>query len=87
MQKAEQEAIARRELLDLEIEKVNSKLRDARNDHRKGKDEERLLQALSSLKRNFPGVQGRLVDLCRPTQRKFNLAVTVAAGKDMGLNA
>jgi structural maintenance of chromosome 1 len=83
MQKAEQDAIARRELLDLEIEKVNSKLRDARNDHRKGKDEERLLQALSSLKRNFPGVQGRLVDLCRPTQRKFNLAVTVAAGKDM----
>jgi hypothetical protein len=29
------------------------------------------------------GVLGRLVDLCRPTQRRFNLAVTVAAGKDM----
>ena len=26
---------------------------------------------------------GRLVDLCRPTQRRFNLAVTVAAGRDM----
>ena len=26
---------------------------------------------------------GRLVDLCRPTQRRYNLAVTVAAGKDM----
>jgi structural maintenance of chromosome 1 len=29
------------------------------------------------------GVYGRLVDLCRPTQRKYNLAVTVAGGKDM----
>lgn len=42
-----------------------------------------MLQGIASLKRNFPGVQGRLVDLCRPTQRKYNLAVTVAAGKDM----
>jgi structural maintenance of chromosome 1 len=54
-----------------------------REDRRKGRDEERLLQAIESLKRHFPGVLGRLVDLCRPTQRKYNLAVTVAAGKDM----
>ena len=67
----------------MEIEKINATLREAKNDRRKNKDEERLLQAISSLKRHFSGVHGRLVDLCRPTQRKFNLAVTVAAGKDM----
>lgn len=73
----------RREELDQEIEKISATLRDARDDHRKSKDEERLIQAISSLQRHFPGVQGRLVDLCRPTQKRFNLAVTVAGGKDM----
>jgi chromosome segregation ATPase len=28
-------------------------------------------------------VHGRLADLCRPTQRKYGLAVTVAGGKLM----
>jgi structural maintenance of chromosome 1 len=65
------------------LEKISKTLRDARDDHRKSRDEERMIQAVSSLKRHFPGVQGRLVDLCRPTQRRFNLAVTVAGGKDM----
>lgn len=73
----------RREELDNKIDELNNKLRDVRDDRRKNRDEERLLQAIESLKRHFPGVLGRLVDLCRPTQRKYNLAVTVAAGKDM----
>lgn len=34
-----------------------------------------------TLKRIYPGVRGRLVDLCKPTQRKFNVAVTTAAGR------
>ena len=73
----------RREELDNKIEELNSKLRDVREDRRTNRDEERLLQAIEALKRHFPGVLGRLVDLCRPTQRKYNLAVTVVAGKDM----
>ena len=83
IQKSAQEAQVRREELDKEIEQINATMRDAKDDRRKNKDEERLLQAITTLKRHFPGVQGRLVDLCRPTQRRFNLAVTVAAGKDM----
>ena len=73
----------KRESLDIELEKINNTLREARDDRRKSKDEIRLLEAIASLKRHFPGVQGRLVDLCRPTQKRYNLAVTVAGGKDM----
>jgi structural maintenance of chromosome 1 len=73
----------RKEELDKELEEANAKLRDVRDDRRKSRDEERLLGAIDALKRHFPGVLGRLVDLCRPTQRRYNLAVTVAAGKDM----
>eukprot|EP00980_Cylindrotheca_fusiformis_P011300 scaffold2599_cov125-Cylindrotheca_fusiformis.AAC.10 len=86
LRKATQEAELserRREELDMEIEKIDATLREARDDHKKSRDEERLMQAIRSLKSHFPGVLGRLVDLCRPAQRRYNLAVTVAAGKDM----
>lgn len=83
VQKTHQQNQARREQLDVEIERIDAKLRDAKNVRRQNKDEERLLNAIKTLKSNFPGVHGRLVDLCRPTQRKYSQAVTVAAGKDM----
>lgn len=83
VQKDAQQAQSRREALDVELENIDATLRQAKNDRRQNKEEERLLQAIQSLKRHFEGVHGRLVDLCRPSQRKYNLAVTVAAGKDM----
>eukprot|EP00977_Amphora_coffeiformis_P002471 scaffold464_cov181-Amphora_coffeaeformis.AAC.9 len=83
VQRESQSARTRREALDVELEQIDATLRQAKNERRQNKEEERLLQAIQSLKRHFEGVHGRLVDLCRPTQRKYNLAVTVAAGKDM----
>ena len=82
-QKTVRDSQARREVIDAEVEKIARTLRDARDVRSKNKEERRLLQAIESLKKHFVGVRGRLVDLCRPTQRRFNLAVTVAAGKDM----
>ena len=73
----------RRQELDQRLEQIDLKLREARDDRRKNKEEEKLLAAIESLKRHFPGVHGRLVDLCRPTQKRYNLAVTVAGGKEM----
>uniref|UniRef100_A0A7S4AG63 SMC hinge domain-containing protein n=1 Tax=Pseudo-nitzschia australis TaxID=44445 RepID=A0A7S4AG63_9STRA len=78
-----EEANRRRGEIDLELEQINATLRDARDSRRKTRDEERLQDAIKALKLHFKGVYGRLVDLCRPTQRRYNLAVTVAAGKDM----
>ena len=78
-----EKAEKRREEIDVEIEKLNASMREIRDDRRKNRDEERLKEAIKSLQMHFKGVQGRLVDLCRPTQRRYNLAVTVAAGKDM----
>jgi len=83
VQKASRETHSRLDAIDRELDKINSTLREANDQRYKNRDEERLMNALRRLKQHFPGVQGRLVDLCRPTQRRFNLAVTVAAGKDM----
>jgi len=77
-------AAQRRLEIETELDKINAKLRDARDDRNKNRDEERLKDAIKSLQLHFKGaVFGKLADLCRPTQRRFNLAVTVAAGKDM----
>ena len=83
VQKTSRTSENRRDTIDEEVEKIDRTLRDARDFRRRNREEERLLSAIESLKKHFSGVQGRLVDLCRPTQRRFNMAVTVAAGKDM----
>jgi len=83
VRKSAKEAEAKRKTIDGELEKLHHSLRDANDERRKNAHETRLLEAISALKRYFPGVQGRLVDLCRPSQKRYNLAVTVAAGKDM----
>lgn len=83
LQQELQAAAARREELDAELGKIYKVLADAKDSRRQNKDQERIAQAIATLKRNFPGVHGRLVDLCKPTQKRFNMAITVAAGKDM----
>lgn len=40
-------------------------------------------QAVEALKRLFPGVHGRIVDLATPKNSRHNLAMTVALGKHM----
>jgi len=83
IQKAAAEYRTKRASIDGQLDTINNTLRQARDDRRKDKEEERILNAIAALKRHFPGVRGRLVDLCRPSQQRYNLAVTVAGGKDM----
>ena len=71
--------------LDIESElvQINHKLREVRDDRRNNQHEAKLEEAIGTLKRYYPGVKDRLVKLCQPTQKRFDLAVTVAGGKDM----
>ena len=66
-----------------ELEEVSTKLRDAGDDRRRSKQEEKLNGAIETMKRIFPGVLGKLEDLCKPIQRRYALAVSVTAGKHM----
>lgn len=50
-------------------------------DQRAHERESKLRTSLRSLQSMFSGVHGRLVDLCKPTQRKFELAITTALGR------
>ncbi|KAJ9696934.1 hypothetical protein PVL29_008929 [Vitis rotundifolia] len=67
----------------LRISEIEDQLRELKADRHENERDARLSQAVETLKRLFPGVHGRMTELCRPTQKKYNLAVTVAMGKFM----
>lgn len=65
------------------MEECDQKLRELKADKHESERDARLSETVQSLKRLFSGVHGRMTELCRPSQKKFNLAVTVAMGKFM----
>jgi structural maintenance of chromosome 1 len=69
--------------LKIKISEVENQLRELKADRHENERDARLSQAVETLKRLFPGVHGRMTDLCRPIQKKYNLAVTVAMGRFM----
>ncbi|KAK7267384.1 hypothetical protein RIF29_20056 [Crotalaria pallida] len=71
------------ESLKSKIGEIENQLRELKADRYESERDARLSQAVETLKRLFHGVHGRMTDLCRPTQKKYNLAVTVAMGKFM----
>ncbi|CAI4212157.1 unnamed protein product [Parascedosporium putredinis] len=72
----------RRTELEERLEDVARKLREADDGRRQNDRETRLREMVTSLKRIYPGVKGRVGDLCKPKQKKFDEAVIVALGRD-----
>ncbi|KAJ4968684.1 hypothetical protein NE237_015385 [Protea cynaroides] len=83
MQDNHRESRKKQESLKAKIGEIEDQLRELKADRHENERDARFSQAVETLKRLFPGVHGRMTDLCRPTQKKYNLAVTVAMGKFM----
>ncbi|XP_073063509.1 structural maintenance of chromosomes protein 1-like [Primulina eburnea] len=77
------ESRRKHEMLKAKISDLDNQLRELKADRHENERDARMSQAVETLKRLFPGVHGRMTDLCRPTQKKYNLAVTVAMGRFM----
>lgn len=71
------------EMLRTKISELENQLRELKADKHENDRDAKLSQAVEALRRLFPGVHGRMTELCRPTQKKYNLAVTVAMGRFM----
>lgn len=88
--RSDDEALRRKkESVDKRIETLNStleeclrKLNEAGTYQRETEKESRTKETIASLRRMYPGVHGRIVDLCRPTQRKYETAVSTVLGKN-----
>ncbi|KAI7789790.1 structural maintenance of chromosomes 1A, like [Triplophysa rosa] len=70
--------------INTELNQVMEQLGDARIDRQENSRQQRKAEILESIKRLYPGsVYGRLIDLCQPTQKKFQIAITKVLGKNM----
>lgn len=73
---------ARREL-ERTVQQASQALRDVKADKNESARERAFNAALESMQRLFPGVLGRLSDLCKPTQPRYREAIAVVFGKLM----
>jgi len=69
--------------LDHDIREVNKRMNLATGARIETKRLVLKSKTLNDLREKFPGVKGRLVDLCKPSSRKYELAITVALGRHM----
>lgn len=74
---------AERASLEAELRSVTDALGAARADAGESARESRLTAALASMRRLYPGVRGRLADLCTPAQPRYRTAVAVCLGRHM----
>ncbi|OTA82404.1 hypothetical protein M434DRAFT_401003 [Hypoxylon sp. CO27-5] len=72
----------RRTELDEKLQDVLKKLLEADDGRRQNDKEARMKEMVTSLKRIYPGVKGRVGELCKPKQKKFDEAVITALGRD-----
>ncbi|XP_068959739.1 structural maintenance of chromosomes protein 1B [Petaurus breviceps papuanus] len=67
-----------------ELSRIRGELQNARIDHHEGKRQQKKAEVLEFLKRLYPeSVFGRLLDLCHPIHKKYQLAVTKVFGRYM----
>ena len=68
--------------LEEQFQEILKQLVAADEGQRQNEKEIRNREMIKSLKHLFPGVKGRVGDLCKPKQKKFDEAVITALGRD-----
>ena len=67
--------------LDEKLAEVARKLLEADDGRRVTEREARTKETIAMLKRTYPGVKGRVHELCKPKQRKYQEAVSTVLGR------
>ncbi|KAF9892884.1 Structural maintenance of chromosomes protein 1 [Aspergillus nanangensis] len=67
--------------LEEKLQVVLKKLLEADDGRKQSEKEIRVKELISTLKRIFPGVKGRVSDLCKPKQKKYADAVATVLGR------
>jgi len=49
---------------------------------RQNEKEARTRNTVAEMKRTYPGVRGRVAELCKPKQKKYDEAITTAMGRE-----
>lgn len=67
---------------DEKLQEVLTKLLDAEDGRKQNEKEIRLRQTVADIKRMFPGVKGRVSELCKPTEKRYQTAVSTVLGRN-----
>ena len=79
----------RKRITQLDAEKsdllatVVNRLLEAKSQQQESYRSRKFNETFSNLKRLYPGVKGKVLDICKPAQRKFAIAVGIILGKNM----
>lgn len=68
--------------IDEKLRVVLKKLDEADRGRRQSEKETRTKNMISDLKRIYPGVRGRVGELCKPKQKKYDEAIITAIGRE-----
>ncbi|KAI9829230.1 MAG: hypothetical protein M1819_006410 [Sarea resinae] len=68
--------------LDEKVQEVHAKLIEAESGRRQSEKELRMKETVAGLKRIFPGVKGRISELCKPKLKKYGDAVSTVLGRN-----
>ncbi|KAL0838498.1 hypothetical protein ABMA28_016621 [Loxostege sticticalis] len=69
--------------LQAQLEDVASQLGDARVDKHEEARRRKKQEIVESFKRDIPGVYDRMINMCQPTHKRYNVAITKVLGKYM----
>ena len=67
---------------DEKLQEVLHKLLEAEDGRKQNEKELRLKATISDLKRIFPGVKGRVSELCKPVEKRYQTAVSTVLGRN-----
>ncbi|KJR80350.1 structural maintenance of chromosome 1 [Sporothrix schenckii 1099-18] len=68
--------------LEEQMQDISTRLETARSGMVQSRRETRMKEVVSQMRRIYPGVHGRVGELCKPKQKKYDEAVVTALGHD-----
>ncbi|KAL8705764.1 MAG: hypothetical protein Q9201_001110 [Fulgogasparrea decipioides] len=67
---------------DEQLQEVLMKLLEAEEGRKQNEKDVRLRNTVSDMKRIFPGVKGRVSELCKPIEKRYSVAVSTVLGRN-----
>lgn len=75
--------VTQKTTLEKELEQIQEDLKKARVDHSESERQLKMTECVNTMRRLFPGVHGRIIDLIEPAQDRYRLAIPIALGAQM----
>ncbi|KAL8763110.1 MAG: hypothetical protein Q9184_001003 [Pyrenodesmia sp. 2 TL-2023] len=67
---------------DEQLQEVLIKLLEAEDGRKQNEKDVRLRNTVSDMKRMFPGIKGRVSELCKPIEKRYSVAVSTVLGRN-----